>query len=126
MVLRQVEDGRAVGHEAVGQRQLITGQLEHPDLWQLARLDRLAQGIERSRADVAGDRDLAAGLPAQMANQLCRGGLAVGAGDCYHLGQIACCTQSRNLAGEKLEFAPDRDAGGAGGLMQCGSRAHRR
>ena len=77
VVRGEVDEDRALGREVLGVLELEAGGLaDHGRVG----VDRAGQRGERC-ADVAGDGDRAAGGPVEVADQLGRGGLAVGARD---------------------------------------------
>jgi hypothetical protein len=119
VILGQIQDRRGIGSEALGQRELEAGQLQHPDLGQalgvrdLAALDQPgSQHIQRCRRNVAGNRHSQAGMRAKVADQPRGGGLAVGAGDGCQAGRIPLLAQHRQRLREELDLAGDRQAAG--------------
>jgi hypothetical protein len=139
MVLGEVEQRGRVGLEPGDAVELEARELEHPDLRQAitqhlgrAGVDRVGEGLQHRRPDVAGDRDPLAAALDQQGGQRRRRRLAVGAGDRDHLGRVVGRgAQALERVGEDVELALDRHAclgrggeqGGDAGVVRREARA---
>jgi hypothetical protein len=81
MVLADVEHGGHIGIQGISRFELETRQFQDPDFRQIVAVDGRHQGVQRRRADVAGNRRPQTGGTTQGAGQGCRRGLAVAAGN---------------------------------------------
>ncbi len=111
MVFGHIEHDRGVEREAVCRFELEARQFDRPEIGQFFACERIAQGIERGRRNVARGLRAQARRLRQMRGQGGHRGLAVGAGDADHTRRItAFGLQMRERLGEEFDLAPDRDA----------------